>query len=262
MTPVLLNDGLPLTVVTDGGWIGEGPWARWLASAVVPDESSARAERGRELARAGAVSDVAVASGSISARVAGSGGGSYAVSLDAAPIPERIWAEAVRAARGRSILEAGVEGTAQSVHLAHLLETEQRVPLVPPTRGIRSSCTCPDRERSSVCKHIAAVAFTVADAIDRDPALLLRWRGCAPVEPPASRSGDPWLAGPLPAARSPRALPPGIVVKRLGRSGIRVGGRDLADALEPAYRAFAATAKRDSAPRRVIIETWSSDSAS
>ena len=113
-----------------------------------------------------------------------------------------------------------------------------------------------------MCKHIAAVAFTVADAIDRDPALLLRWRGCAPVEPPASRSGDPWLAGPLPAARSPRALPPGIVVKRLGRSGIRVGGRDLADALEPAYRAFAATAKRDSAPRRVIIETWSSDSAS
>jgi hypothetical protein len=29
-------------------------------------------------------------------------------------------------------------------------------------------------------------------------------------------------------------------VKRLGRSGIRVEGKDLADALEPAYRAFAA----------------------
>ena len=262
LTPVQLNDGLPLTVVTEGARIGEGPWARWLASAVVPDESSARAERGRELARAGAVSDVAVGPGSISARVAGSSGGSYAVSLEAAPIPGRIWAEAVRAARGRSILEPGVEGATQSVHLAHLLETEQREPLVPPTRSIRSSCTCPDRERSSVCKHVAAVAFTMADAIDRDPALLLRWRGCAPVEPPASRSGDPWLAGPLPAPRSPRALPPGIVVKRLGRSGIRVGGRDLADVLEPAYRAFAATARRGSEPRPVIIETWSSDSAS
>jgi hypothetical protein len=150
----------------------------------------------------------------------------------------------------------------QSVHLAHLLETEQHEPLVPPTRSIRSSCTCPDRERSSVCKHVAALAFTVADAIDHEPALLLRWRGCAPVEPPASRSGDPWLAGPLPAPRPPRALPPGIVVKRLGRSGIRVGGRDLADALEPAYRAFAATATRGSEPRPVIIETWSNDSAS
>jgi hypothetical protein len=31
------------------------------------------------------------------------------------------------------------------------------------------------------------------------------------------------------------------VLKRLGRSGIRVAGVDLADALAPAYEAFAAT---------------------
>ena len=37
------------------------------------------------------------------------------------------------------------------------------------------------------------------------------------------------------------ALPPGAVLKRLGRSGIRVAGLDLADALQPAYEAFAAT---------------------
>ena len=111
---------------------------------------------------------------------------------------------------------------------------------MPAPRRIRSVCTCPDREWAAVCKHIAAVAFVVADALDRDPSLLLRWRGCEPVEPPASRSGDPWRAGPLPPPRPPRSLPPGAVVKRLGRSGIRVGGDDLADALEPAYRAFAA----------------------
>jgi hypothetical protein len=262
VTTVLLNDGLPLQVETADARIGDGPWARWLASAAVPDEGSTRAERGRELARAGAVSEVAVASGSIAARVAGSSGRNYAVSLEAAPIPGRIWTEAVRAARGRPALEPGIEGSAQSIHLAHLLETEQREPLVPPTRAIRTSCTCPDREWSSVCKHVAAVAFAVADAIDRDPALLLRWRGCEPAEPPAARSGDPWRAGELPLPRPARAVPPGIVVKRLGRSGIRVGGRDLADALEPAYRAFAATAARGSAPGPVIIERWSSGSAS
>jgi hypothetical protein len=32
------------------------------------------------------------------------------------------------------------------------------------------------------------------------------------------------------------------VLKRLGRSGIRASGVDLADALAPAYAAFAATA--------------------
>ena len=255
MSEILVNEGEPLRVEGDGDRIGAGPWARWLASAVVPDESSARAERGRELARCGAVVSVAIAPGTITARVVGSEGRVYVVTIDAPPITPAAWAEAVRAASARPFLDAAVAGTEQSVHLAHLLETEQREPLVPPTRRIGTDCTCPDRERSPVCKHVAALAFAVADAIDGDPALLLHWRGCEPVEPPAARSGDPWLAGTLPPPRPQRALPPGAVVKRLGRSGIRVGGRDLAEALEPAYRAFAAASTR---PGRGMIEPWSS----
>ena len=240
MTPLLLDDGLPVRVTDDGDRIGAGPWARWLASAVVPDESSARAERGRELARAGAVHTVLVAPGSITARVdSSSSGGEYSVSIEAQTVSARTWADVARASRSRELLVSGVEGTSQSIHVAHLMETEHHEPLVPGTRQLRTGCTCPDRERGTVCKHVAAVAFVAADAIDRDPSLLLRWRGCEPAEPPASRSGDPWLAGPLPSPRRPRSLPAGAVVKRLGRSGIRVGTEDLADALEPAYRAFA-----------------------
>lgn len=260
MNELVLDDGRPLAVPRDGNRIGAGPWSRLLASAVVPDESSARAERGRELAWHGMVSQVSFEEGAIRARVLGSSGSDYAVTLEASVLPARVWADAVRVAHERPGLEAGIEGTAQSVHLAHYLEAEQREPLVPPTRGIRTSCTCPDREYASVCKHVAAVAFVVADAVDSDPSLLLRWRGCEPVAPPASRSGDPWLAGILPPPRPVRALPPGAVVKRLGRSGIRVGGRDLADALEPAYRAFARAGRATSHPG--MIEEWSSDSAS
>ena len=47
----IVEGGRPLVVEDDGARIGAGPWARWLASAVVPDESAARAERGRALAR-------------------------------------------------------------------------------------------------------------------------------------------------------------------------------------------------------------------
>jgi hypothetical protein len=260
VSELVLDDGRPLAVPRDGDRIGAGPWSRLLASAVVPDESSARAERGRELAWRGMVSQVSVEDGAIRARVLGSSGSDYAVTLEASVLPARVWADAVRVAHERPGLEAGIEGTAQSVHLAHYLEAEQREPLVPPTRRIRASCTCPDREYASVCKHVAAVAFVVADAVDSDPSLLLRWRGCEPVAPPASRSGDPWLAGILPPPRPVRALPPGAVVKRLGRSGIRVGGRDLADALEPAYRAFARAGRATSHPG--MIEEWSSDSAS
>jgi hypothetical protein len=258
VSEILLGDGGPLAAGRDGGdRIGSGPWARLLATAVVPDESSARAERGRQLARDGMVSDVSVGTGAIRARVHGSTGSTYAVTLEADALPARAWTAAVRSARERPGLDAGVEGAAQSVHLAHHLETEELEPLVPPTRRIRTACTCPDRERSHVCKHVAAVAFVVADAIDRDPSLLLRWRGCEPVAPPASRSGDPWLAGPVPAPRPLRPLPPGAVVKRLGRSGIRVGGRDLAEALEPAYRTFARL--RPAGSRPGMIEEWSSD---
>jgi hypothetical protein len=259
-TVLSLDDGAPIVVTGHGDRIGQGPWARWLASAVVPDESSSRAERGRALARSGAVADVTVAEGAIAASVTGPSGSAYAVALHAATIPASAWAAAVRAADARVALEAGVAGTAQSVHLAHMLETEVREPLIPPARRIAATCTCPDRERTPVCKHIAALAFAVANAVDRDPSILLRWRGCRPVEPPAARSGDPWAAGRLPAPRPPRSLPPGAVVKRLGRSGIRVGGRDLAEALEPAYRAFAESAV--SRPASVTIDTWSNDSAS
>ncbi len=261
MRPVLVSDGGPVVVSDDGSdRIGAGPWARLLASAIVPDEGSARAERGRALAWAGMVSDVTIGEGTIRARVQGSSGQDYAVALETAVLPSGVWAQTVRDARARPPLLEGAEGSAQSVHLAHYLETEQREPLVPPTRRIRTSCTCPDRDYAAVCKHVAALAFVVADAIDADPSLLLRWRGCEPLGRPASRNGDPWLAGALPSPRPVRALPPGAVVKRLGRSGIRAGGRDLADALEPAYRAFARLGREASSPG--MIGEWSNDSAS
>jgi uncharacterized Zn finger protein len=239
--PILLEAGDALVVEDHGDRIGAGPWARWLASAVVPDESSARAERGRTLARAGAVDSVTLGPGAIGARVTGSTGTLYDVSIEAPPVSARTWQEATRAARGRSGLAAAVQGRAQSVHLAHLMTTEHGAALAPSPAEVRRSCTCPDADYTGGCKHVAAVAFAVADAIDRDPSLFLRWRGCAPAEVPAARSRDRWAAGPLPEPRPVRALPPGAVLKRLGRSGIRVAGVDLVEALAPAYAAFAAT---------------------
>jgi hypothetical protein len=254
---LLLAAGAPIAVEDDGRRIGLGPWARLVASAIVPDESAAEAERGRELARTGAVAEVRVGEGAVRGRVVVTGS-EEAVALEADPIPPAAWAEAVRASRRRPGLEEGVEGARQSVHLVHHLATELHEPLVPHTRRARTSCTC-EEPQGSVCEHVAALAFVFADAIDGDPSLLLRWRGCEPVAPPASRSADPWSAGELPPPRPPRALPPGAVIKRLGRSGIRVGGRDLADALEPAYRAFAASGADE---QDGMIEGCSSDSAS
>jgi hypothetical protein len=43
---------------------------------------------------------------------------------------------------------------------------------------------------------------------------------------------------------APRPFPVGAVMKRLGPSGLRAGGDDLADALQRAYASFASSGLR------------------
>jgi hypothetical protein len=251
----ILNDGRPVVVISDRDRIGHGAWARLFATAVVPDEGSSTAELGRALARGGNVHTVSVAVGTLTADVATGISGDHRVTISAAPVSPRIWAAMYRFARGNRVLEAGVEGREQSVHLEHLMTEDWNEPLVPRTQALRCACTCGVR----ACEHVAALAYVIANEIDRDPTLLLRWRGCldvraddepaaAPVpavtpdpEPPVVTApiGDPWLAGPLPTLHPVRPFPVGAVMKRLGPSGLRLGGNDLADVLQRAYASFA-----------------------
>lgn len=249
----VLNDGRPISVETERDRVGQGPWARLFASAAVRDESSSTAEQGRVLARGGAVHTVTVAEGTISARV-DDDGHDRAVTIAAEPVPPRIWAAVSRSARGNGRLEAAVEGREQSVQLEHLLTVDWEEPLVPSAQNLALACDCP---ADGGCAHIAALAYVVADQIDRDPSLLLRWRGCTarddtPVwlapepepEPVAvSASVDIWEAGALPALGAPRPLPTGAVLKRLGPSGIQVGAQDLAEVLQRAYASFASSGR-------------------
>jgi len=241
----LLSEGLPVFVEGEGDRIGRGPWARWLATAVAPDEGSARAERGRILARTGHVRSVSVAEGRITARVIGSTGTDYRVELAADPVAPRVWAAVIGSLRGRTLFEAAAAGREQSLQLEHVMTVDWDEPLIPPARSIRRSCTCPDADRNVTCKHVVALAYVVADAIDSDPSLLLEWRGCSTAvhdetaRPPEQPLGDRWAAGQLPVLGDARPLPVGSVLKRLGASGLVVDGTDLRDALEPAYAAFA-----------------------
>jgi hypothetical protein len=250
----ILNEGRPVVVMSDRDRIGHGAWARLFATAVVPDEGSSTAELGRALARGGNVHTVSVAEGTLTADVATGISGDHRVTIAAAPVSPRVWAAMSRFARGNRVLEAGVEGREQSVHLEHLMMEDWSEPLVPRTQALRCACTCGVR----ACEHVAALAYVIANEIDRDPALLLRWRGCSDVraaDEPASAPvsavapdpappvvtepvGDPWLAGPLPTLHPARPFPVGAVMKRLGPSGLRLGGNDLADVLQRAYTSF------------------------
>lgn len=252
MNRIVLAEGRPVHVASDGDEpIGRGPWARLLATAVVGDESSPRAERGRILARSGHVHTVAIAPGTISARVIGGGSAEYDVTLATTTIPARTWAAVAGAPRVKPLLAAALTGSAQSVHLQHEMLVDWEQPLVPFGRAIRRTCTCPDASFAGTCKHVVALAYVVADAIDGDPSLLLAWRGYVPTVSagsvaaedearPVTVSSDRWRAGLLPELGPARALPPAAVLKRLGPSGIRAGERELEEALLPAYTVFAA----------------------
>ena len=240
----VLDDGRPLVVSSERERIGQGPWSRLFASAAVADESSASAERGRTLARGGNVHTVAVVEGLISGRVE-EDGVEQAVEIAAAPVPPRIWAAASRSTRSNPQIEAAVAGRAQSVQLEHVLAVDWEEPLVPATRTLGRSCTC----GRPACEHVAALAYVVADRFDQEPSLLLRWRGCIERDEPETPAAEPgpvatgveiWEAPPPPELGPPRPLPTAAVLKRLGPSGIQVGGRDLAEVLERAYVSFAA----------------------
>jgi uncharacterized Zn finger protein len=213
-------------------------------SAVLPDEGSSLAERGRVLVEEDAVRDLSVTAGAVAARVA-----DRDVTIGAEPVPPRIWGAMTRYARGNTPLEAAVHGRAQSVQLEHLMLVDWEQPLVPRASALARECTC---GRAGGCEHLAAVAYAFAREIDRDPSVLLRWRGCeaqeqaAPTvpEPPAVMPEDAWDAGPLPEPRPLRPLPTGAVLKRLGPSGVRAGGTDLAEVLQRAYASFAASPRR------------------
>jgi hypothetical protein len=254
----ILNDGRPFVVVTDRDRIGRGPWARLFVTAVVPDEGSSTAALGRALAGGGNVHTVGVGEGTFSALVDGGRGDEYDVTITAPPVSPRVWSAIARFARGNRVLEAGVEGREQSVHLEHLMLEDWGEPLVPRAQAIARTCTCGAR----ACEHLAAFAYVVADQIDEDPELLLRWRGCVALVPPeeapepepepeevaevaeaAAPAGDPWLGGPVPEIHRPRPFPVGAVMKRLGPSGLRVGGGELADVLQRAYASFAASSR-------------------
>ncbi len=188
--------------------------------------------------------DVEVTAGALAASV-----GDERVTIAAKPVPPRIWTAIASFARRNAPLEASLAGRGQSLQLDHLMSEDWDEPLMP--TAVERTCT---RHPDGACEHVAALAYAVAQQIDRDPSVLLRWRGqgVADDEPamhePAGESpvvpapsDDAWLAGPLPESQPVRPLPAAAVLKRLGRSGVHVGGHDLEDVLQRAYASFSAT---------------------
>lgn len=215
--------------------IGRGPWARALGTRLVPDDATAEAIRGEELWRRGAVHGLRVDVGQITARVE-----ECVVTITAPTIRPRVWDAVVSYARNRGPLAQAVRGETQSMQLDHLLAQDWEEPLIP--EGFVSSCRC---DGPGSCAHVVAATHAVASAVDADPGVLLRWRGALPSAgagadaAAAETNEDAWRGAPVPTSPPELRGRAESVLKRLGQSGVRAGGEDLADVLSKAYEALA-----------------------
>ncbi|WP_405719120.1 SWIM zinc finger family protein [Streptomyces sp. NBC_00046] len=157
----------------------DGPWGiLWIAALESPRRRdsghAARLDRARTYARRGAVGDITVRAGELSARVTGSGRRPYRVMLRVPELPEAeadrlldAWTDDVDAAAELSRGELG-EATAR-------IAVAEDIALVPRPGLTDYECTCPDW--GFPCKHAAAVSYQYARAIDARPDALLLLRG-------------------------------------------------------------------------------------
>ena len=131
-------------------------------------------QRGQALARRGAVEELLIGEGRVTATVSEDRVRPYRVTITWPATDAPGWEHArARLAGSLRPVAALLDGVVTE-HLAVALD-EAGIALVPAIEQLEPSCSCP--ERVSWCRHAAAVHVLTSVQIDRDSALLLRLHG-------------------------------------------------------------------------------------
>lgn len=157
------------------GVFAESWWGRRWIEVLESFDIGTRLNRGKTYARKGQVTDLQVKKGCIEARVQGTRSTPYRVRVDFPVIPELVWGDIARALRVRPFLAAELLAGRVPEDIEAVFD-EVGTSLFPTDFSeLESECSCPDW--SNPCKHIAAVFFLIAEALDGDPFLLFSLRG-------------------------------------------------------------------------------------
>lgn len=177
-----------------------------------------RLPRGRTYARRGAVVDLQLGPGRVTARVQGRRRRPYRVTIRIPVFEEASWRAVTEALAGRVGHAAALLEGRMPEEVDEVLEG-CGVSLFPRPGELETSCSCPDW--ANPCKHVAAVHYVLAETFDKDPFLLPALRG---------REREVLLAG-LRAARA--GAQASVVVEEPERGPIPIealGARELLDA--------------------------------
>lgn len=133
-----------------------------------------RLPRGRTYARRGAVTELSVAAGKVTARVKGSRARPYRVTLGLPVFDDDTW-QVVVAALADQVRHAAALLDGQMPPDVDEVLAGCGVSLFPRAGELDTNCSCPDW--ANPCKHVAATYYLMAEAFDDDPFLIFAWRG-------------------------------------------------------------------------------------
>ena len=136
---------------------------------------ASRLPRGRTYARQGRVTNLKVSPGRIGAYVEGSRPRPYRTEIELHQFSNESWARVIRVLSGRARYAARLLAGEMPGDIEAVLSAEG-IHLFPRWRSdLTSRCSCPDE--ANPCKHVAAVHYVLARALDDDPFLLFALRG-------------------------------------------------------------------------------------
>lgn len=154
----------------DGRW-----WGERFFSVMESIGIAKRLERGKRYARAERVLALDVEPGLVTADVQGSRYDPYRVELGVRVFTEEEWERAIGALASQALFAAkllagempeDIEDAFAGLGLSLFPSSPEELSMF---------CSCPDAV--SPCKHVVAVHYALAERLDDDPFLLLRWRG-------------------------------------------------------------------------------------
>jgi uncharacterized Zn finger protein len=147
-------------------------WGRaWCDNLEHYSDLASRMPRGRTYVRSGAVLDLQIAAGRVTALVSGSD--IYEVEIGIKPLAAARWQAIVGECAGQiaSVVEL-LQGKLSEAVMEKLVHPDKG--MFPAPRELEMTCSCPDW--ANMCKHIAAVMYGIGVRLDIQPEIFFTLR--------------------------------------------------------------------------------------
>lgn len=161
-------------VIVTGRVIAKSWWGRaWCENLESYADYESRLDRGKRYLRTGAVVDLKIQKGKVSAKVQGRRATPYNIEVRISPLNE-VHCQKIMAECGKKV--SSLDRLLKGDFPEELKESFLGVGgLFPTPKEISFNCSCPDW--AIMCKHVAAVLYGIAVRFDENPLLFFELRG-------------------------------------------------------------------------------------